>query len=219
MIKELIKAKMAVSIASIAALAICLSILLANPFHWNFLPFNRQLTIDKTENVVEKIRKIAEFSSANYYEEIVIKESRVYQSRVGKALNWMHLGNDSTKEELVIIGKGRLRAGFNLESLKDEDIKVDVDTLYITLPKVEIFDVIINPSDCENFVEEGKWTHEEVVALQLQAKEQIKQNAIEYGILTMAEKHGKEKLSALFRNLGFSKVIIQDKDAIINNQD
>ena len=38
-------------------------------------------------------------------------------------------------------------------------------------------------------------------------------------ILDMAEKHGKEKLSALFRNFGFSKVIIQDKDTTINNQD
>ena len=93
MIKELIKAKMAVSIAGIAALVICFSFLITNPFHWNFLPFNRQLTIDKTENVVEKIRKIAEFSSANYYEEIVIKESRVYQSRVGKALNWMQINS------------------------------------------------------------------------------------------------------------------------------
>lgn len=213
MIKELIKAKMAVSIACIAALVICFLFLATNPFHWSFLPFNRKLTIDKTENVVEKIRKIAEFSSANYYEEIVIKETKF-----DRPTAWYEF-RDSIQKELVIIGKGRLRAGFNLENLKDEDIKVDADTLYITLPKVEIFDVIINPSDCENFVEEGKWKHEEVVALQLEAKERIKRNAIEYGILDMAEKHGKEKLSALFRNFGFSKVIIQDKDTIINNQD
>lgn len=211
-IKEFIKEKLAIIVVALIAVVAIVGVFAYNPFNWNLNFGFSKLKIDKTENVISEIRNISELTSARYYEEFVIKEAKSVQSKWGSLKSWMRIGNDSTKNELVMIAKGNVRAGFNLKHLEESDVRVDSDTLYINLPKAEIFDVIINPSDFETYVEEGKWSHDEFVTIQSRAKDLIKQNAIEYGILETAERHGKEKLTALFKGFGFSGVVIQDKE-------
>ena len=54
----------------------------------------KDVTIDKTANVVEKIRTISEFTSACYYEEAVLKNDKV---EAGKQNKLMQIANiDST---------------------------------------------------------------------------------------------------------------------------
>ena len=78
----------------------------------------------------------------------------------------------------------------------------------MTLPQTEIFDIIVNPSNCDVFVEEGKWSHDEVTALQTQARAKIEQDALNYGILEQADKIGRERLTELFKTFGFNIVIL-----------
>ena len=210
--KESIKDKLAIIIITLIIIITGAVLLIYNPFNWSIGKGGSLLKIANTENVISEIRNIAELTSAQYYEEFVIKDSKIEQSKLGFLMNKIRLGDDSTKVELVVIAKGRIRAGFNLRHLEETDIQMKADTLYLTLPKAEIFDVIVNPSEFENFVEEGKWSHDEFVALQSKAKDLIKQNAIDYGILETAEKHGKEKLTALFKGFGFSEVKIDVKE-------
>ena len=76
----------------------------------------------------------------------------------------------------------------------------------INLPKAEIFDVIINPSGYEIYVEDGDWSHEQVTALETGARQELENNAKAFGLIEKAENIGRSKLKTLFISLGFKEV-------------
>ena len=166
------------------------------------LSFGGELKIDNTANVVEKIKEISEFTTACYYEEAVLKESKVEKHEGG----FLGLVDTETSKEIVIIAKGKVRAGFDLSKVTEDKINIKNDTIGITLPEPEIFDVIINPSDYEMYIEEGKWSHEEVTALQTNYRAQLLAKAQERGILNKAKEAAKKRLESLFMTFGFTVV-------------
>lgn len=166
------------------------------------LSFGGELKIDNTANVVEKIKEISEFTTACYYEEAVLKESKVEKNEGG----FLGLVDTETSKEIVIIAKGKVRAGFDLSKVTEDNINIKNDTIGITLPEPEIFDVIINPSDYEMYIEEGKWSHEEVTALQTNYRAQLLAKAQERGILNKAKEAAKKRLESLFMTFGFTVV-------------
>ena len=111
-------------------------------------------------------------------------------------------------DEIVIIANGKVRAGFNLKGLSDDDIIVQGDTLTVTLPKVEILDVIVNPANFDVYVETGEWNENKVTEIKKQALEQIKSDAINDGILDKAKESGLKKLQEMFKSFGYNEVII-----------
>lgn len=173
---------------------------------------DNELKIDKTANVVEEIKKIGEFTSACYYEELVVKQSKksdFNESGLGKLAK--AITDEDMMDEIVIIANGKVRAGFDLNKLKDGDINVKGDTLSLTLPETEIFDVIINPSGYEIYVEDGKWSHEEVTELVTNARKELEQNAIAYQLKKKAEEIGITKLKTLFGTFGFNTIFVNVK--------
>ena len=155
---------------------------------------SKPITIDKTENFIEEINKLAEFTTATYYQEITI--NKVKKRTLFNA-------------ELVIIVKGKVRAGFDMSALTEKDIIIENKTIRIKLPPVEILDVITNPSNFETFVESGKWSFDEVNEYKKEARESLEKSAIDGGILDLAKESGVEKLTSLFKNLGFAEVVIE----------
>lgn len=156
------------------------------------------LKIDKTPLVIEETKKISEFTATHFFEDMVIKKERVDSGRI-----------INTHDELVIIAHGKVRAGVNLANIKEGDISAHGDTISLKLPQAEIFDVIVNPSNYEIFVEDGKWQHEEVTEALVNAKKQIEADALESGILENARKSSISKLTELYKALGFNTVDIQ----------
>lgn len=174
---------------------------------------NDELSIDKTANVVTEIKKISEFTSACYYEEIILQESKassVVDNSAGKTVaGWF--GKDSKdlmSDQLVIVANGTVRAGFRLDQLDDDKITITGDTLSLILPKAEIFDVIVNPSDFDIYIEDGTWDHEKVVEVENRAIDQVKNDAIKEGILEKATETGIKRLTEMFKAFGFSEVMI-----------
>lgn len=172
-----------------------------------------ELSIDKTANVVTEIKKISEFTSACYYEEIILQESKassVVDNSAGKTVaGWF--GKDSKdlmSDQLVIVANGTVRAGFRLDQLDDDKITITGDTLSLILPKAEIFDVIVNPSDFDIYIEDGTWDHEKVVEVENRAIDQVKNDAIKEGILEKATETGIKRLTEMFKAFGFSEVMI-----------
>ena len=178
-----------------------------NPFNWNFAFWDTGLKIENTANVVEQMKKISEFTTVCYYEEAVVKNEK-QTSANNTITDFLKLSPDSIHEEIVIIAKGKVRAGFDLSKIKVEDIVVKSDTISIILPSPEVFEVIANPSDYEVFVEDGKWSHEEIVALQVDHREQLLQSAVNAGVLDKA-KEGKDKISDLLKTFGFNVVNVE----------
>lgn len=212
-------------IAAIVVVGFCLSFKYGHIF--DFLK-REPLNIDKTANVVEEIKKIGEFTTACYYEEMALQDSYVDKTQVmgreadklaGKALRKVGLDSWASKadnvstvvnsdNEILLIGKGHVRAGFNLAKVQESDLNVHGDTLDITLPPTEVFDIIMNPSDFTTEYEKGTWSHELTKPIKERAKEALEQNAIEGGILTKAEENGKKQLEAIFTAFGFKQVNI-----------
>lgn len=167
--------------------------------------FGKGMQYEKTANVITEIRNISEFTSACYYEELVMAEVKDSENTTNKVVKMLGRGAVS-KDEICLIMDGKVRAGFDLSKVTDNAIAISGDTLTMTLPKPEIFDVIVNPSNCEVYVEEGKWSHEQVTALQASARVRIQEDALSCGILEQADKIGRERLADLFKTFGFSVV-------------
>jgi len=74
------------------------------------------------------------------------------------------------------------------------------------LPAPEVFDIIMNPSDYEIFVEEGKWTHDEITAMQVGARDSILANALASGLLEKANIVGEKRIENMFKTFGFETV-------------
>ena len=181
---------------------------------FNFIENSNELKIADTPNVVEKIRKISELTTYTYVEEFVVKDKKMVVSEHGNAIsNWLHkdaeVTYDTTYNDLVIIIRGKVRAGYDLSKITENQLKISNDTISVVLPQPEIFDAIINPSDNDFFVEEGKWSHEEITALQVGCREKLLNNAIERGVLERADKVGKEKVENLFKSFGFNVVNVK----------
>lgn len=189
-----------VIIIIIIAAVVILGLFLA--FKFGLFRGDRGLKIDDTANVIDEIKKIGEFTSLCYYEEMALVDQKERQTKMTE------LTNSEAIDELVLIAHGKIRAGFDLSQLKENDINIKGDTLSIWVPKAEIFDIIVNPSDYEIFVEHGKWSHEQFTNLQRQATDTLKKHAAEVKLLEKAEETGIKKLDAFFRTFGFSEVFI-----------
>lgn len=164
----------------------------------------RTLAIEQTETLVDQVRRIGELSSAGYYEELVLTDrDESYLAEVKRATGLNRLtGND----DFVIICKGRVRAGYDFAKMGPDDFSVSGDTLRLTLPPVEILDVVINPTDYELFA--GHRTHEETVGLVLQAKQRLRADAIRAGILDQAELSAESALRRLLASMGYREVVL-----------
>ena len=109
-------------------------------------------------------------------------------------------------DELVIVASGKVRAGFRLNNLDANHVSIIGDTLTVDLPKAEIFDVIVNPSGFDIYIEDGTWDHEQVTTVENKAVGQIKADAERDGILDKATKSGVKKLTEMFKTFGFPVV-------------
>lgn len=171
-----------------------------------------ELAIDDTANVVTEIKKISEFTSTCFYDEVVLQEkktSKIVDNAIGNTIAGMFGKKDGLmSDELVIVASGKVRAGFRLDKLDENSVVVKGDTLNVDLPKAEIFDVIVNPSDFDIYIEDGTWDHETVTKVEDKAIGQIKADAEKEGILDKATKSGVKKLTEMFKSFGFSVVNI-----------
>ena len=168
---------------------------------------NRGVQVEPTPTVVEEVRRIGELSSAGFYEELVITDRD--DSPLAFLRQEEGIRRIAGSGDFVIICKGRVRAGFDLTKMQPEDFSVSGDTLYVSLPPVSVLDVIINPADYEHF--SGHRTHEETVGIILQAKQRLRADAIQAGILDQAEASGVASLERLLSTLGYREVVINPR--------
>lgn len=150
-----------------------------------------KVSIMDTPTVVKNIKSIQELSTACFYEEIIQSEPI------------------KKKDSLIIIANGKVRAGFDLKELGEENITIEHDTtLSIVLPDVKIFTFAINPNDVK-FIEGQKAKNEKVFNRAIaKAQKRIEEDAIKDGILDKARESGKKQLTELFKAFGFKEVYV-----------
>jgi hypothetical protein len=176
--------------------------------------------IDDSVILIEEVRKISQLFTAVYYDEIAIDTFKYQEKDLwGRVLNGFITPRPGFRRaepdfgfrrvELVVVAKGRIMAGFDFSQLEPEDMVVENQTITFTLPPPQILEIIINPSDYEIFIEEGRWSLEETVGLKIRAGEVMKARAIERGILDRSETTAIRILQNYFTSLGFDEVIIR----------
>ena len=167
----------------------------------------RGLTIDDTPVIVTKIRSLGELTTACYYDEIVLSQTKqnAFSSSALGSLAREGLGKD-VDDHLVIIAKGTVRAGLDLMDMTEEDIRFVGDTAYIRLPAPQYLDVIVNPSDFEVFAETGKWTHGEVTGLQDTARNRLLMGADHYGLKSKAYAGAMDAVTELLAASGYTYI-------------
>lgn len=145
----------------------------------------------ETSITVRDIQKISELVTASYYGETAMKSNKGFMGR----------------KEIVVIGNGTVRAGFDLSGMTDDDFHCDGDTLYLDLPEAKILDVIVNPKDYEIFDSNSKdWSQDEINDIVLQIRKEIESDAINHGVLTTANTEGVKKMQHLLMGFGFDEV-------------
>lgn len=162
-----------------------------------------QLLIDTTPIHIEAIRSIAEISTVNYKDEVVV-DSVIRYTKVS-AWSWADSKevydrnfNDNIKRRLTLIVKGEVRFGVDLSEMNYK-IRQTSDTIFIQLPTPEVLDVIVSPSKTEVFQEQGKWTDRERTILETKAKAKLIVNAKRMVLNEKTEKNMRVLLGQMIR--------------------
>ena len=189
--------------------SVVLALLLFLLLHLGLRQKRNRLQIEQTATLVDQVRRIGELSSAGYYEELVLTDRD--ESYLGELKRVSGLNRLTGNSDFVIICKGRVRAGFDLTKVQGSDFSVSGDTLRLTLPPVEVLDVVLNPADYELFA--GHRTHEETTGILLQAKQRLRADAVRDGILEQAERSAEGQLRRLFAAMGYREVLLTFRKA------
>lgn len=159
------------------------------------LPNSKQAPEPKISlsTTIQEVRSIGKLVTATFY-----RESGAFVKRDGERI------------DVFIIAKGKVNAGFDLMNMNENDIVCEGDTLYLTVPQPEIFNVIANPNDFEILADKKmeKMNFDAINNCKIQMKETIKASAEKEGILVKAKSKGEETLKNFFKLFGFKEVII-----------
>ena len=172
------------------------------------------LSIDKTPTSILAIERIAELTTASFFDEKVILTNK--QNAVAENLDRVFfvdtsaLGEPITDNSICLIAKCVVKAGFDFSDFNKEDLRDDNGILHMKLPKAKIIDKISNPSDWDYFSGSEKMTPEQAHAVEEQAKALFVKEAIDNGILTSAEDYGRKRIKMIFLSLGYKDVVFED---------
>lgn len=168
----------------------------------------RSLRIEDTPVILTKINDIGELATASYYDEDIYQTSKLTEITGPVGLIASAVGRNPSKEDLVIIARGTVKAGFDLKSVSAEDVSVRNDSLFVVLPRPKILSVTVNPSDYEVIGGDKSWSQREVSGLVSHARSSILKNALDNGIYSLAETSGKVKVRELLEACGFRNISV-----------
>jgi hypothetical protein len=171
----------------------------------------KPVVIDETPVLIKEIRSIGQIITATAYDEVVIDS--VVVTNASRIINSINAVSPfpvlpSSQKQIVIIAKGKILAGTDLNLLTNESLKVSKDTVWLQLPRTKIIDAIMNPSDFETFEEKGTWTNEEVTAVKLRARQKMIDRALDQNIIEKASTKSKSVMEGFLRAAGFKTVIV-----------
>ena len=160
----------------------------------NYIEIGSNDKIEPTPTQIQSIRDIGEWEFLS-----VSAEEMVDTVRKGFF----------SDDELVRIYYGTLRLGINMQQLSDDAIRVQGDTLQVTLPKVTLLDKdFIDEAKTKSFYESGKWSPQAHQVLYQKAHRQMLQHCLTPENLTAAQTNAESQLRNLFTQLGYKTITL-----------
>ena len=171
---------------------------------------SKPIVIDETPILIKEVKSIGPLITYTSFDEVVADTTIMTRgSAFVNGFNRLaHIPMlPPADKQLVLIGRGKVLAGTNLLLMTDTSISIKNDTLRIRLPKTQILDAILNPSDFETFVEKGEWADNEVTAVKLQARRKMIEHAIQQNILPKADTKSKAIMENFLQNMGYRHIL------------
>lgn len=113
-------------------------------------------------------------------------------------------------DELVRIYTGKLRLGIDLAEAKDDWVKLQGDTLHVTLPKVKLLDDdFIDEAKTQSFFESGTWDAKARDDMYYRAKAKMKARCLTKENIASAEDNALKQFFQMFKAMGFKNVEVR----------
>lgn len=150
--------------------------------------------------IINQIRPLARLETIQYTVEKVITAE---------------VGQDSLAplfgDRLLFVGHGYVTAGIDLQNITSQDLVIETGMIKVRLPKAEIFDATLDNDKSYVYDREtGMLTHGDInleTTARQAAEDQIRQAAIEDGILAQAQTNAETFMESLLNKLGYPQVI------------
>ncbi|WP_284036990.1 DUF4230 domain-containing protein [Neobacillus sp. 114] len=163
----------------------------------------------KSASVIESIQKLATLATAQAHTKTILSEED--NKLFGKSIPWDIPGS---KRTLFMVVPGEVTAGVDLKNLTKKDINLDTDkkAIHVTLPHATIVQApSIDSKNIQTFSSEGIFrsevNREEGFQLEDRAKQKIKDEAIQSGLLKTAEDNARLALQDFFKNLNYTVTV------------
>jgi hypothetical protein len=155
--------------------------------------------IDITPQQITSIKEIGQWEFLSISEEELVDTTR-------KGI----LSDDN----LVRIYKGTLRLGIDLKELSEQNVFIQNDTLFMTLPPIKLLDEhFIDEANTRSFHETGKWKPADRERMYQKAQLMMKQRALTSENYQNAKDYGESQITDLMNNMGFPHVVITFEEA------
>ncbi|KYP12987.1 DUF4230 domain-containing protein [Flavihumibacter sp. CACIAM 22H1] len=205
-------------------LQLCLILLFLTGIYWFFAKMQwlpslssfftpSPVLIAETPLLITGIKQMATLMTVEASDEVVI--SKIRQVKPGspkKIAEWLSPVPIIQAERLVLIVKGKVFAGTDLNKLDSSAVFINGDSVSLTIPSARIQDIQVNPSGTEVFIEEGAWSQEETSQLMLDAKEKLRQRALEKQVPAKADEQALLILRNFLHLQGFKKIRVATLD-------
>jgi hypothetical protein len=169
---------------------------------------SQPIRIAETPLQVEKIRELAELTTMVSIDEVVVDSSRPAAPSLSRIFQ-NPLGPQ--EDRLVLVVRGFVKAGVDLQKLTDQDLYREKDSLRISLPRAGITEVLVNPSGTETFIETGTWNTSAFSALVEKAGMKMRDRAVSEGIIGKADQRARQLVANLLRQSGFQKISVHTR--------
>jgi hypothetical protein len=204
------RARIAIWVAGVAGVALLVLVLVAGLFAFGVLdaPWLHSSSRGALppSTVVVAVRDLSRLESASYHMAKVV-ELTDQQSKL--------FGLLTAKDAILLVAEGDVVAGVDLSKLGDADVRVDPDKrgARVRLPAPEVFSASLDDAHTHVYERttdalasrneqlEGKARRE--------AEAQMRQGAIDAGILGQARANAERTVRSLLRGLGFDRVDVE----------
>lgn len=168
------------------------------------------------------------FFAASCGEKEEVPETEVYQIRsvgtlstteytLGKIIKWNDEGEwyKFGDRKILLSCKARVKAGINLNTIKDSDISVKGKTITIQLPPPEIVSFEMDPELIRTEMTEvngfrSDFSQEDKAKVLQKGEESIRKDLKKLNVLDEAERNAKTFLIDFYKNQGFEQVIVHE---------
>lgn len=150
-------------------------------------------SIDSTPTMVDHIKAIGQWEFLSINDEELIDTMRT---------------GFFSDDELVRIYYGTLRLGIDLSKCSKEWIRTEKDTIFITLPEVQLLDsIFIDEARTRSFFESGKWSNADRQAMYKRAHNAMLKRCMTPENIAIAQTNAREQIAHMLQPIAEPKQV------------